>query len=101
MQAAAAQKPNSSFQSSHQPLKRCKSNASQAAVPKQAEAPKGKKLTKLKTMIPHQNKGSGIPPVKDPENPEVEQLQVFVDEEESETEEQTAAEDVLQEFQAA
>lgn len=46
-------------------------------------------------MIPHHNKGSGIPPVKDPENPEVEQLQVFVDEEESETEDQTAAEDVL------
>lgn len=51
-------------------------------------------------MIPHQNKSSGIPPVKDPENPEVEQLQIFVDEDES-GEEQTAAEDVLQEFQAA
>lgn len=98
---AAAQKPNSASYQGSQPLKRCKSNSSNTAAPKQGDAaPKNKKLVKQRTMIPHQSKSSGIPPVKDPENPEVEQLPLFVDEEESE-EEQTAAEDVLQEFQAS
>jgi hypothetical protein len=48
-------------------------------------------------MIPLQNKSSGIPPVKDPENPEIEQLQVFIDEEDTETEveDQHASSDIL------
>jgi len=48
-------------------------------------------------MIPQQNKSSGVPPVKDPENPEIEQLQVYIDEEdtENEIEDQHASSDIL------
>lgn len=55
--------------------------------PSKAEEAKSKKFVKAKQSAPNQLKTSGsLPPLKAAENPEAEQLQVFVDEEETEVE---------------
>lgn len=87
VQMGDAQKLNSSFNSSQQPLKRAKQGTGLGAgKPLKPDEAKGKKVVKPKPAAPTQLKNSGsLPPLKAAENPETEQLQVFVEEEETET----------------
>ena len=100
-------KHNSSFQQSQQPLKRCKSNSSNnSLVAKTAKELEPLKPIKTTVRVNKQKKGLPLTckvPVK-PQEPEAEQLKVFVDQE-TETGSKDAShdanEEVLSELSAA